>query len=148
MAQRGDLAPSQARGWGGAHLRSSRPCTSRAGAYPATVEDEETERLLCTLLELGVNTFVCLQAEVSLHTPESAWRAGQGLRPYIRDAQRILVRAREARSQRILQVIPPRMDAGEGAWGWGWGWGRARETVRWVEDRWPAAIPRRLPLPR
>ncbi len=56
------------------------------------------------LLTLGVNTFVCLQAEFSLHTPESAWRAGQGLRPYINDAQRLLIRAREANSQRIKQA--------------------------------------------
>lgn len=31
-----------------------------------------------------------LQAEVNIHLPEHAWRAGQGLRPYVRDAQRIL----------------------------------------------------------
>lgn len=57
-----------------------------------------------TLLALGVNTFVCLQAEFSLHTPESVWRTGQGLRPYIKDAQRLLIRARETNSQRIKQV--------------------------------------------
>jgi hypothetical protein len=28
------------------------------------MDDEETERILTTLLELGINTFVCLQAEV------------------------------------------------------------------------------------
>ena len=75
-----------------------------AGAYPASLDDYETERILATLLELGVNTFVCLQAEFALHTPESAWRAGQGLRPYIKDAQRILIRARETHSVRIKQV--------------------------------------------
>ncbi|PSC76737.1 MAP kinase phosphatase 6 [Micractinium conductrix] len=74
-----------------------------AGAYPASLDDEETERILTTLLELGVNTFVCLQAEFSLHTPESAWRSGQGLRPYIKDAQRLLIAARESGSRRILQ---------------------------------------------
>lgn len=46
-----------------------------------------------------------LQAEFSLHTPEAAWRAGQGLRPYIKDAQQLLIRARETRSRRILQVV-------------------------------------------
>lgn len=35
-----------------------------AGAYPASMDDEETEKILTTLLELGINTFVCLQAEV------------------------------------------------------------------------------------
>lgn len=39
------------------------------------------------MLELGINTFVCLQAEVNINTPEHAWRAGHGLRPYIKDAQ-------------------------------------------------------------
>lgn len=76
-----------------------------AGAYPATVEDFETDRILTTLLELGVNTFVCLQAEFSLHTPESVWRTNQGLRPYIKDAQRLLIRARECQSTRIKQVM-------------------------------------------
>ena len=74
------------------------------GAYPASLDDQETDRILTTLLELGVNTFVCLQAEFSLHTPEAAWRSGQGLRPYIKDAQRLLIRARETNSHRIKQV--------------------------------------------
>ena len=74
------------------------------GAYPASLDDQETDRILTTLLELGVNTFVCLQAEFSLYTPEAAWRSGQGLRPYIKDAQRLLVRARETNSHRIKQV--------------------------------------------
>lgn len=61
-----------------------------AGAYPASLDDAETERILSTMLELGMNTFVCLQAEVNINTPEHAWRAGHGLRPYIKDAQKIL----------------------------------------------------------
>lgn len=77
-----------------------------AGAYPASLDDDETDRILTTLLALGVNTFVCLQAEFALHTPETAWRSGQGLRPYIKDAQRVLIRARETRSTRIKQVRP------------------------------------------
>jgi hypothetical protein len=87
------------------HSRGS-PCSSLspAGAYPASLDDAETERILTTLLELGVNTFVCLQAEFSLHTPEAAWRSGQGLRPYIKDAQQVLIRARETGSHRIKQV--------------------------------------------
>jgi hypothetical protein len=40
-----------------------------AGAYPASLDDLETEQLLALLLELGVNTFVCLQAEVNIHIP-------------------------------------------------------------------------------
>ena len=51
-----------------------------AGAYPASLDDEETNRVLITLLELGISTFVCLQAEVSLNTPEKSWRTGRGLR--------------------------------------------------------------------
>ena len=84
-------------------LHSAHPRT-HAGAYPASLDDQETDRILTTLLALGVNTFVCLQAEFSLHNPEGAWRAGQGLRPYIKDAQRLLIRARETNSQRIKQV--------------------------------------------
>ena len=68
---------------------------------------------------------MCLQAEFSLHTPENAWRAGQGLRPYIKDAQRILIRARETNSQRIKQAREGR--------GWvGAGWAGAPRQV--VED--------------
>ena len=51
-----------------------------AGAYPASLDDEETDRVLITLLEMGISTFVCLQAEVSLNTPEKSWRTGRGLR--------------------------------------------------------------------
>jgi hypothetical protein len=40
---------------------------------PATAV--ETERILSTMLELGMNTFVCLQAEVNINTPEHAWRS-------------------------------------------------------------------------
>lgn len=74
-----------------------------AGAYPASLDDVETERILTTLLEMGINTFVCLQAEVNINTPESAWRKGHGLRPYIKDAQRILSRAHEQGNPRIAQ---------------------------------------------
>lgn len=37
-----------------------------AGAYPASLDDRETDGILTKLLETGVNTFVCLQAEVTL----------------------------------------------------------------------------------
>ena len=51
-----------------------------AGAYPASTDDRETDKILTILLEHGMEVFVCLQAEVSLNIPESMWRAGRGLR--------------------------------------------------------------------
>ena len=51
-----------------------------AGAYPASTDDKETDKILTVLLEHGMEVFVCLQAEVSLNIPESMWRAGRGLR--------------------------------------------------------------------
>mmetsp|Transcript_39935 Transcript_39935/g.88741 ORF Transcript_39935/g.88741 Transcript_39935/m.88741 type:complete len:394 (+) Transcript_39935:213-1394(+) len=74
-----------------------------AGAYPASLDDAETERILTTLLELGINTFVCLQAEVNINTPEHAWRSQHGLRPYIKDAQKILSKAHETGNPKITQ---------------------------------------------
>ncbi|KXZ41187.1 hypothetical protein GPECTOR_674g805 [Gonium pectorale] len=74
-----------------------------AGAYPASLDDAETEKILTTMLELGINTFVCLQAEVNINTPEHAWRAGHGLRPYIKDAQKILSKAHEQGNPKITQ---------------------------------------------
>mmetsp|Transcript_28923 Transcript_28923/g.53137 ORF Transcript_28923/g.53137 Transcript_28923/m.53137 type:complete len:379 (+) Transcript_28923:4364-5500(+) len=74
-----------------------------AGAYPASLDDNETEKILTTLLELGINTFVCLQAEVNINTPEHAWRSGHGLRPYIKDAQKILSKAHETSNPKITQ---------------------------------------------
>lgn len=53
-----------------------------AGAFPAFESDAATESVLRKILELGVDTFVCLQAEFSLATPEEVWRQGRGLRPY------------------------------------------------------------------
>ena len=74
-----------------------------AGAYPASLDDAETDRILTCLLELGMNTFVCLQAEVNINCPEHAWRSQHGLRPYIKDAQKILSRAHEMGNPRITQ---------------------------------------------
>ncbi|KAF5841907.1 hypothetical protein DUNSADRAFT_10344 [Dunaliella salina] len=74
-----------------------------AGAYPASLDDVETERILSTMLELGMNTFVCLQAEVNINTPEHAWRSQHGLRPYIKDAQKILSKAHETGNPKITQ---------------------------------------------
>lgn len=75
-----------------------------AGAYPASSDDSETDAILTKLLELGVDTFVCLQAEFSMATPEAAWRSGQALRPYVKDAQRLLIKARNSNSARITQT--------------------------------------------
>lgn len=50
-----------------------------------------------------MNTFVCLQAEVNINTSEQAWRSQHGLRPYIKDAQKILSRAHETGNPRITQ---------------------------------------------
>lgn len=75
-----------------------------AGAYPAARSDAETENILSKLLELGVNTFVCLQAEFSLTITEELWRQGRGLRPYVRDAQRLLIKARQGGNINISQT--------------------------------------------
>jgi hypothetical protein len=60
--------------------------------------------MLTRILELGVDTFVCLQAEFSMAAPESAWRSGQALRPYVKDAQRLLIKAKQTGSTRITQT--------------------------------------------
>jgi hypothetical protein len=51
-----------------------------AGAFPCSLDDKDTNSTLSTLLELGINSFVCLQAELCLDSPESEWRAGRALR--------------------------------------------------------------------
>jgi protein-tyrosine phosphatase len=50
-----------------------------------------------------MDTFVCLQAEFSMATPEAVWRSGQALRPYVKDAQRLLIQARATNKSRITQ---------------------------------------------
>jgi hypothetical protein len=60
------------------------------GAFPATLDDEETFQILGTFLGLGISTFVCLQAEFRLEEREADWRAGKGLRPYVHDATMLL----------------------------------------------------------
>ena len=51
------------------------------GAMPCCQDDQETEFLLVSLLEsAGINSFVCLQAEMNLHVSEQAWRSGAALR--------------------------------------------------------------------
>ena len=63
-----------------------------AGAFPATLNDDETQSILATLLSCGIASFVCLQAEFSLQETEANWRYGVGLRPYMEDAVDILRR--------------------------------------------------------
>jgi protein-tyrosine phosphatase len=75
-----------------------------AGAFPSSTDDAETYLILTKLLELGTDTFVCLQAEFSMATPEAVWRSGQALRPYVKDAQRLLIQARATNSSRITQT--------------------------------------------
>ena len=111
------------------------PCPSAAISCPLAPLPRST------LLTLGVNTFVCLQAEFSLHTPESAWRAGQGLRPYIKDAQRLLIRARETNSQRIKQVRGQGVGAGSRNAQLGWCWTRCSAHHRVpTHHRLPSAL--------
>jgi hypothetical protein len=54
-----------------------------AGAYPASTRDDETKTALTTLLGLGVNCFVCLQAEMDIHVSEEQWRSGKALRSVV-----------------------------------------------------------------
>lgn len=60
------------------------------GAYPASQNDAETCDLLTSILKLGINKFVCLQAEYKDGVPEAAWRSGNALRPYFDDVKIIL----------------------------------------------------------
>jgi hypothetical protein len=41
--------------------------------------------------------------QVNIHVPEHAWRSGHGLRPYIRDAQRLLSKAHATKDATITQ---------------------------------------------
>lgn len=60
-----------------------------AGAYPGALEDRANELQLKTILNKGIDTFVCLQDELTDEIPEEVWRSGNGLRPYFVDARRI-----------------------------------------------------------
>ena len=51
------------------------------------VDDNENYELLSSILNLGINTFVCLQLEYQTEgVTEAMWRSGQALRPYFADA--------------------------------------------------------------
>lgn len=60
-----------------------------AGAYPGEFDDRANDKQLKTILNKGVDTFVCLQLEVDEDVPEAVWRAGEALRPYFPDARKI-----------------------------------------------------------
>ncbi|KAH8054886.1 hypothetical protein JL720_14409 [Aureococcus anophagefferens] len=49
-------------------------------------DDFENEKLLGSLLEQGITTFVCLQREYDPRAPEAKWRSGVAIRPYYEDA--------------------------------------------------------------
>lgn len=70
-----------------------------AGAFPAVVNDDDTSNILRAILKTGVNAFVCLQAEFNAAVSEISWRSGKTLRPYIRDAQKLIMRAKEVRER-------------------------------------------------
>lgn len=57
-----------------------------AGAYPGSMDDRYHLRHLSRLLQAGVTTFVCLQAEFDPQSTEREWRSCQKLRPYVADA--------------------------------------------------------------
>ncbi|GBG32722.1 Hypothetical Protein FCC1311_089472 [Hondaea fermentalgiana] len=70
------------------------------GAYPAEADDQSHDALLNAILECGVTTFVCLQAEYNHYAPATA-----PIRPYIRDAFRLCqMREREARQKSPNEV--------------------------------------------
>lgn len=87
-----------------------------AGAYPAMMGDQETMDMLKALLGFGINTFVCLQAEFNLGVSEMSWKLGKTLRPYIKDAQRLLMEAKAARkngattSSDLLDIEQTKLD--------------------------------------
>jgi len=65
------------------------PGVMLAGAYPGALDDRQNDRNLRSIISRGVDTFVCLQAELDTDTPEGEWRAGRALRPYFASAQRL-----------------------------------------------------------
>ena len=75
-----------------------------AGAFPATLDDEETGEIMSTLIKLGITAFVCLQAEFSLDEEEASWRMGIGLRPYPRDAVNVLKTLQKSKKRYALDL--------------------------------------------
>ena len=69
------------------------------GAFPGVSDDRENDRLLNSILNCGVTTFVCLQREYDPEAPESAWRSGAAIRPYYPSA--VALAARHHRGRRL-----------------------------------------------
>jgi len=67
------------------------------GAFPGVSDDRENERLLSSILNCGVTTFVCLQREYDPDAPESAWRSGHAIRPYFPSASALAARHHRGR---------------------------------------------------
>lgn len=59
------------------------------GAFPGVPEDDENDRVLSSILGVGVTTFVCLQREYDPRATEQQWRSGVSLRPYFEKAVEI-----------------------------------------------------------
>jgi protein-tyrosine phosphatase len=68
-----------------------------AGAFPAVVNDDDTGAILRAILKTGIDAFVCLQAEFNATVSDISWKSGKTLRPYIRDAQKLIMMAKAAR---------------------------------------------------
>ena len=60
------------------------------GSYPGDEDDKENEKYLTQILNCGVTIFACLQHEYDNETPEEVWRNRFGLRPYFKDAEKMI----------------------------------------------------------
>ena len=60
------------------------------GSYPGDENDKENEKYLTQILNCGVTIFACLQHEYDNETPEEVWRNRFGLRPYFKDAEKMI----------------------------------------------------------
>jgi hypothetical protein len=73
-----------------------------AGGFPASCTDDAlTTNLLTAILQAGTTTFVCLQSEFDLNTPESAWRNKQGLRVYLNDCSKLMSRNKNIKQKKV-----------------------------------------------
>ena len=61
-----------------------------AGAYPGDIVDEINDNNIIDILNKGVSTFVCMQAEYNNETISPDWSTGLSLRPYFKDVERII----------------------------------------------------------
>ena len=53
---------------------------------------------------------MCLQAEFSPNAPETAWRSGKALRPYVKDVVRLLNSARDSANSKVSKISQTRLD--------------------------------------